>query len=235
MTSLTFLFILVFLIGLYFYAKSSDPKYAEALTNNNGAKKQPRCPDLLIQKDSRFYLYNSKVAKVPGVNPVEFDNLEDYTEFLDWQRSQGIRCPVLYLQQTFDAQGNPVYKVRPSVSEPQGGLPPSINMPPGIASSSGNVIMESSLGTPNAPAYPNPTLLVDAGRNDPPYNKNSFPAFDQSSYYIGTTTPLDVMNIQQEKQSVSPDPMDPNWGGAKYTQSLIDKGYYKSDNVSIAV
>lgn len=235
MTSLTFLFILIFLIGLYFYAKSSDPKYAEALTNNNGAKKQPRCPDLLIQKDSRFYLYNSKVAKVPGVNPVEFDNLEDYTEFLDWQRSQGIRCPVLYLQQTFDAQGNPVYKVRPSVSEPQGGLPPSINMPPGIASSSGNVIMESSLGTPNALAYPNPTLLVDAGRNDPPYNKNSFPAFDQSSYYIGTTTPLDAMNIQQEKQSVSPDPMDPNWGGAKYTQSLVDKGYYKGNEVSIAV
>jgi hypothetical protein len=180
-------------------------------------------------------LYNSKVAKVPGVNPVEFDNLEDYTEFLDWQRSQGIRCPVLYLQQTFDAQGNPVYKVRPSVSEPQGGLPPSINMPPGIASSSGNVIMESSLGTPNAPAYPNPTLLVDAGRNDPPYNTNSFPAFDQSSYYIGTTTPLDAMNIQQEKQSVSPDPMDPNWGGAKYTQSLVDKGYYKGNEVSIAV
>jgi hypothetical protein len=235
MTSLTFLFILVFLIGLYFYAKSSDPKYAEGLTNSNGTTKQPRCPDLLIQKDSKFYLYNSKVARVPGVNPVEFDNLEDYTEFLDWQKSQGIRCPVLYLQQTFDAQGNPVYKVRPSVSEPQGGLRPSINMPPGIASSSGNVIMESSLGTPNTPAYPNPTLLVDAGRNDPPYNKNSFPAFDQSSYYIGTTTPLDVMNMKQEKQSVSPDPMDPNWGGAKYTQSLVDQGYYKGSEVSIAI
>jgi hypothetical protein len=235
MTSLTFLFILVFFIGLYFYAKSSDPKYAEGLTNNNGNNKKPRCPDLLIQKDSKFYLYNSKVARVPGVNPVEFDNLEDYTEFLDWQRSQGIRCPVLYLQQSFDAQGNPVYKVRPSVSEPQGGLPPSINMPPGIASSSGNVIMESSLGTPNAPAYPNPTLLVDATRNDPPYNKNSFPAFDQSSYYIGTTTPLDVMNIHQENQSVSPDPMDPNWGGAKYTQTLVDRGYYKGNEVSIAV
>jgi hypothetical protein len=234
MTSLTFLFILVFFIGLYFYAKSSDPKYAEGLTNSNSNKKNPRCPDLLIQKDSKFYLYNSKVARVPGVNPVEFDNLEDYTEFLDWQRSQGIRCPVLYLQQTFDAQGNPVYKVRPSVSEPQGGLPPSINMPPGIASSSGKIIMESSLGTADAPAYPNPTLLVDAGRNDPPYNKNSFPAFDQSSYYIGATTPLDAMNIQQEKQSVSPDPMDPNWGGVKYTQSLVDKGYYKGNEVSMA-
>jgi len=81
MTPLKFLFILVFLIGLYFYAKCADPKYAEGLTNNTS--QQPRCPDLLIQKGSNFFLYNSKVAQVPGVNPIEFDNLEDYTEFLD--------------------------------------------------------------------------------------------------------------------------------------------------------
>ena len=227
MTLLTFLSILVFLIGLYFYAKCSDPKYEEGLTNNSNA--QPRCPNLLIQKGAQFFLYNSAVAKVPGVNPVAFENLEDYTEFLDWQRSQGIRCPVLYLQETYDAQGNPVYKVRPSVSEPQGGLPPS------IASSSGNTIMESSLGNPDALAYPNPTLLVDATRNDPPYNKNSLPSYDESSYYVGTTTPLDMMNIVQQKETVSPNAMDPNWGGAEYTKSLVDKGYYAGNEVSIAV
>jgi len=230
MTSLSFLFILVFLIGLYFYAKGSDPEYLEGLTNNNNsANSGIRCPNLLIQKGSRFYLYNSKVAKVPGVNPVEFDNLEDYTEFLDWQHSQGIRCPVLYLQETYDAQGNPVYKVRPSVSEPQAGLPPS------IASSTGDVINESSLGDPNALAYPNPTLLVDATRNDQPYNKNSYPAYDETSYYVGTTTPLDAMNISQEKSGVSPNPMDPNWGGSQYTQDLVNKGYYKENEVSIYI
>ena len=85
MTLLTFLSILVFLIGLYFYAKCSDPKYEECLTNNTN--NVTRCPNLLIQKGSQFFLYNSKVAKVPGVNQVEFENLEDYTEFLDWQRS----------------------------------------------------------------------------------------------------------------------------------------------------
>jgi hypothetical protein len=197
---------------MYFYSKSDDPKYYEAMTN------QARCPNLLIQKDSKFYLYNSKLVKVPGVNPVEFENLEDYTEFLDWQRSQGIRCPVLYLQQTYDAQGNEVYKVRPSVSEPQGGLPPSITM-----------------GTPGIPAYPNQQLLVDATRNDPPYNMNSFPAHDQTSYYVGTTTPLDVMDQQQENMLYSPNPMDPNWGGADYTQSLVDRGFYAENEVSIAV
>ena len=230
MTVLSFLFILVFFIGLYFYAKCSDPNYVEGLTNNNNSSKSGiRCPNLLIQKGARFYLYNSKVAKVPGVNPVEFDNLEDYTEFLDWQRSQGIRCPVLYLQETYDAQGNPVYKARPSVSEPQAGLPPS------IASSSGDIIQESTMGDPNALAYPNPTLLVDATRNDPPYNKNSYPAHDQTSYYVGTTTPLDAMDMSQEKSGVSPNPMDPNWGGSQYTQDLVDKGYYKENEVSLYV
>ena len=230
MTSLSFLFILVFLIGLYFYAKGSDPEYLEGLTNNNNSSNTGiRCPNLLIQKGARFYLYNSKVAKVPGVNPVEFDNLEDYTEFLDWQRSQGIRCPVLYLQETYDAQGNPVYKARPSVSEPQAGLPPS------IASSTGDIIQESTLGDSNALAYPNPTLLVDATRNDPPYNKNSYPAYDETSYYIGTTTPLDAMDLSQEKSGVSPNPMDPNWGGAEYTESLVQQGYYKDNEVQINI
>jgi len=224
MTLLTYLFILIFLIGLYFYAKNGD---SEGFVNNSSLKQ--RCPNLLIQKGSRFYLYNSKVAKVPGVNPIEFDNLEDYTEFLDWQRSQNIRCPVLYLQETYDAQGNPVYKVRPSVSEPQAGLPPS------IASSNGDIIMESSLGNSDALAYPDPSLLVDATRNDPPYNYDSYPAYDQTDYYIGRTTPLDMMDVNQENANISPNPMDPNWGGSAYTENLVNKGYYKGNEVSIAV
>jgi hypothetical protein len=233
MTLLTYLFILVFLIGLYFYTKNIDPKYAEGLTNNESFTK--RCPNLLIQKGARFYLYNSKVAQVPGVNPVEFDNLEDYTEFLDWQRSQGIRCPVLYLQETYDAQGNRVYKVRPSVSEPQAGLPPSILAPIGIASQQQPTLMETGLEPVGEPAYPNPTLLVDSTRNDPPYNKNSYPAHDQTSYYIGTTTPLDAMDIIQNAKKSSPNPMDDNWGGAEYTQELVDEGYYKENEVSIYI
>ena len=228
MTTVIFLLMIVFFIGMYFYVKNGD----EGFTNND--PKAPRCPNLLIQKGSRFYLYNSKLAQVPGVNPVEFDNLEDYTEFLDWQRSQNIRCPVLYLQETYDAQGNRVYKSRPSVSEPQAGLPPSAAAPIGIASQV-TPMMETSLEPVGEEAYPNPTLLVDATKNDPPYNQGSYPAHDQTSYYIGTTTPLDIMNIQQETAKISPDPMDPNWGGAEYTQELVDKGYYKENEVMINV
>ena len=226
MTTIIFLSIVLFLIGLYFYVKCSDPKYVEGLTNNTP---EYRCPNILIQKGANFFLYNSRLAQVPGVNPIEFQNLEDYTEFIAWQRSQGIRCPVLYLQQTYDAQGNPVYKVRPSVSEPQAGLPPS------IASSLGDVIPESAITAATPLLYPDPTLLVDATRNDPPYNKNSYPAYDNTDYYVGTTTPLDAMDMKQEKQKVSPNPMDQNWGGANYTQNLVDKGYYSQNDVQIYI
>ena len=232
MTTIIFLLILVFLIGLYFYAKKGDSLVNEGFSNN--PKTGPRCPNLLIQKGAKFYLYNSKLAQVPGVNPVEFNNLEDYTEFLDWQRSQNIRCPVLYLQETYDAQGNRVYKTRPSVTEPQYGLPPSTEAPIGIASQV-TPMMETSLEPVGEEAYPNPTKLVDATRNDPPYNQGSYPAYDQTSYYIGTTTPLDKMNTQQEAAKISPDPMDPNWGGSDYTQKLVDQGYYTDNDVSIAI
>jgi hypothetical protein len=226
MNLMIFLVILVFLIGIYFYAKGPD---IDGFQNNSSA---PRCPNLLIQKGSNFYLYNSKLAKVPGVNPIEFDNLEDYTEFLDWQRSQNIRCPVLYLQETFDAQGNVIYKTRPGVSDLQGGLPPSINPSVGIALHD-KPLIKDALDRLEDKGYPNTTLLVDATRNDPSYNIQSYPAYDDTSYYVGTTTPLEMMNMEQEKQKVSPDPMDPNWGGAEYTQTLVDQGYYAGNEVQL--
>ena len=76
---------------------------------------------------------------------------------------------------------------------------------------------------------------MDATQNDQPYNKNSYPAYDASSYYVGTTTPLDQMNEQQENMLYSPNPMDQNWGGPDYTQNLVDQGYYKDNEVSIQI
>jgi hypothetical protein len=202
--------LVVFLLGLIFYVKYYGSNLTEGLTTNNG---ELRCPNLLIQKDSKYFLYNSNIAEVPGVNPVQFNGLEEYTEFLEWQRNAGIRCPVLYVQNTYDAQGNRVYKVRPSVSEPEGGLPPTTPVPLPLKF----------------------TKLVDAGRADMPYNQNSYPSFDQSSYYVGSITPLDAIKNSDHNMLYSDDPMDPNWGGQQYTQSLIDSGYYKGNEVKIAI
>jgi hypothetical protein len=208
---------------------ANESNIKENFSTGNGI----RCPDILIQSGKELYLYNSKVAKVPGVNPVKFDNLEDYVEFTDWQRSQGIRCPVLYLQNTIDTQGNSVYKIRPSPVDLQGGLP-SVSQTyqtPNEISSQINVT--NSANVDKLWQQPNPTLLVDATHNDQPYNINSVPSFDQSSFYVGTTTPLEKMNEKEQGLLYSPNPMDDNWGGQKYTQSLVDSGYYSGDKVSI--
>ena len=118
-------FVIVFIIlGIYFMLNFNTEKENDILEGYiNSTQKGFKCPDILVQKGKRFFLYNSKLAKVPGVNPVEFQNLEDYTEFIDWQRSQGIRCPVLFLQFSYNAQGDPTYKIRPSPTNLQGGLP----------------------------------------------------------------------------------------------------------------
>jgi hypothetical protein len=211
-SSLKFVFIIItFLAGLYFYVVySGNPKLLEGLTTNNG---ELRCPNLLIQKGTKYYLYNSKLAQVPGVNPVEFNNLEEYTEFLEWQRGAGIRCPVLYVQNSYDAQGNRVYKMRPSVTELEGGLPPTTPVPLPLKF----------------------TQLVDASRSDAPYNQGGYPAFDQSSYYVGSLTPLDQIKNSNHNMLFSDNAMDPNWGGPEYTKALVDSGYYKGNEVMINI
>lgn len=111
--------IICVIVAIFFIFKTQTPEGFRTMPDN------PRCPNLLVQKGSKIYLYNNKLSNVPGVNPIVFNNLEEYTEFLDWQRSQGIRCPVLYLQEVYDASGKRVCKARPCVMEPQGGLPPA--------------------------------------------------------------------------------------------------------------
>jgi len=188
----------LFLSGMYFYiCYTKNPYMLEGLTTING---ELRCPNLLIQKGPKFYLYNSNIASVPGVNPIEFNNLEEYTEFLEWQRGAGIRCPVLYVQNTYDAQGERVYKVRPSVTELEGGLPPTTPVPLPLK-----------------------------------FNESIDPTFDQSNYYVGSISPLDEIKNSNYNMLYSDNPMDPNWGGQKYTQALVDANYYKGNEVSINV
>lgn len=133
-----------------------------------------RCPNVLIQRGTTLYLSNSNLTDVPGVNPLKFNNLDEYVQFMKWQRSQGIRCPVLYLQEVYNTQGERIYKARPSPENMQGGLRDTHSQ--------------------------NNTKLLDAGRDDPPYNRNSFPAHDPQGQYIGLETPLD--NMYDERDTI---------------------------------
>ena len=200
--------LIIFFLGLYFI--STKNKIVEQFDNKR--KPQYSCPNILIKHDDKYYLHNSNLAKIPGVNPLVFDNLEDYVEFTDWQRSQGIRCPILYLQPASDTQGQPIYKVRPGVTNYQPGLP------------------DAPLRT--RPAEKSP--LIDAGTSNPPYNQKEYPGYDPMNQYIGLETPLDkIYHVSNNR--VSPNPMDTTWGGKQYTEELVDRGYYKGDEVSLKV
>ena len=197
---------LLFVLGIYYIMKRTTEPFG-----NNKNKGSARCADLLLQKGSDFYLLNSKLANVPGVNPVRFKNLEEYVEFTEWQRSQGLLCPILYLQETIDVQGETVYKARPSPTNMQGGLPDYHYK--GEKLDERDMVRHDQLGDP-----------------DSVYNKNSYPAFDPDNQDIGIETPLDKM-FNESETSISPNPMDTNWGGAQFTEQLIKAGYYKDNEV----
>ena len=139
---------------------------------------------------------------------------------LEWQKSQNINCPVLYLEQSYNTQGEALYKMRPNIFSPNGGQ-------------NSHLELERNEDLPSS-MYEE-SLMLDASRNDPPYNNNAYPGFDPQNQYIGLEVPIDKMFHEQESNVLSDNPMDENWGGVKYTQKAIDSGKYQSNNVSIGI
>lgn len=193
------------LLGLYYYINSY--KYYETMENAGSNK---RCPNMLIEKDGAYYLYNSNLAVVPGVNPIQFKNLEDYSEFIEWQNSQNIHCPVLYLQYSTDTQNNELIQVKPSIFENQGGLPS----------------VERDPLTKDSEKYIEENKILDATLdNSEEFNKNSYQGIDVQNQDIGLDNPIDKMFYSTESKSVNP--MDPNWGGKQYTEKAVENCEFK--------
>lgn len=202
--------IIIFLAGLYFCLNYTSKNMAEGFENS----KQSSCPDVLIKQGNELVLRNTKLAEIPGVNPLRFKNLEEYTEFMDWQRSQGIRCPVLFLQYSYDAQGKNVLTVRPDPEDKQGGLPPvKTQVPTDNDDLNAATVTVQKNYTPYQ--LPPKRRLLDANRDDPPYNNNQYPGFDPDNLYIGVDVPLDKIYHEGELNKVSDNAMDTNWGGSK--------------------
>ena len=137
--------------------------------------KKKSCPDLLIKKNKLLYLYRKNEPEIPGVNPLVFENLEEYVEHVKYQRSQGIRCPVLYLQHMYSSEGKPVYRVYPSPEDANAGLP----------FLQANIQVERN--------------LIDAG-----YTEGNMPGYDYSGFDNGVYTPLDKMYHSPEAISDNP-------------------------------
>ncbi len=166
------------------------------------------CPNLLIQKGNTLLLYNKNKPEDKN-NPIPFFNLDEYINYLEIQKANGNSCPVLYLQQENNAQGNDVYRVRPSPFDKQGGLP-----------------IESSATTSKTGAALNVIQRVDSNRSNPPYNQGLYSGFDPTSQYIGKYTDLDAIHDSTNAKKISDNPMDSKWAGIKYTQQMVDSGKY---------
>jgi len=210
--SIAVFFVLVGTIGLL-YKTVITYNLRKCTKEGFGQPLQTRCPNMLIERDGKIYLYNTNLANVPGVNPIQFNNLEEYTEFLKWQKSMNIDCPVLYLQYTNDTQGQNVYKLRNDFQDTKYGAPPII---------------------PIDLKNPQNTMLIDANHDDGEYNMNSYPGQDPQGQYIGKNTPLDEMNDYQRYYLSTDNAMMDNWDNA-IAEKHIAQGVYDENNVSIYV
>lgn len=162
------------------------------LTHPRGFDPKKDCHNVLVRDGKKLYLYNNQKANVPGVNPIVFDNLEEYTEYVKWERKMGRHCPVLYMRKTFDAQNKLKMRLAPDPLNEMGGLN---TMPP-------------------------LKKLLDANEQDGENNANMQPGYDPENQYIGIYTPLDKMFHDKHEKSASP--MDSNWGGEKYSRKIAE-------------
>ena len=189
---------IMFILGLYFVC--AYPTYESF---SRISRIPYRCPDILYQSGSKIFLYNSKLANVPGVNPIQFNNLEDYVEFTKWQRREGIKCPILYLQKSEDIQGKTVYNVGSDPTSPRGGFP----------------VLSVGTGHLEKNIMPMPKINSELLNND--------------MRDIANDIEIPIDNMFRGGTNVSPFATDVNWGGAAYTQKLVDAGVFKGDEVKV--
>lgn len=229
--------IIIFLGGIYFYSKHSDVSTI-------------RCPNILIQYGAKYYLLNSKIARVPGVNPIEFNTLEDYNDFLKWQHTVGIKCPVLYVQKTYDAQGKRVFKIRPNTNDIKGGLPPSpptyvTTKSPETATINKSTVSETipkcGTSTPEIPGHTSNVMAqIWSYINEIPTKWSTTDQAVKKEEPIANPKianpieyPAELMPCPKPTfTTLSDDPMDVNWGGEDFTEKSVKAGKYAGSEIT---
>jgi hypothetical protein len=104
-----FLILILFLWGIYFLVQ--QPIEHEPFVSG-------KCPTTLIKDGQYLYLYDPSMAKVPGVNPIQFKNIEEYKDYIEWQRQSNLKCPILHLEKVYTANGTDMYEIRQNFLEP---------------------------------------------------------------------------------------------------------------------
>ena len=190
------------------------------------------CPTLLIKRGNKIMLFNKNIPETPGENPIFFNNLNEYKEYIKLQRDlYNQNCPILFLQEEENAQGDNVYRLRktegtatnidplmlssvndyfknntqimPKFTPPQG--PTAFNKPPpnnSINLANYGVVM-NDIDANNMTSAQQPMVpYVDANRSNAPFNQG-FYGFDPYNQYIGKRTILDEIHDSTQTQNPS--------------------------------
>lgn len=190
-----------------FETHSQSPNGMNTQVNSN-------CPDLLIRKNGVILMYSTNKPVIDGSNPMPFYSLDEYINYVNVKRNRGEICPILFLQQEVNTQGDEVYRARPSPFDMQGGLPTNVPL----------VYKEDT----NKMLVP----YLDATKQNPPYNVDHYTGFDPTGQHNGQITELDMIHKSTQNDAQSKNPMDANWGGVLYTQRAVERGDYKNREVN---
>ena len=188
------------------------------------------CPTLLIKRGNKIMLFNKNIPEAQGENPIFFNNLSEYKEYIKLQRDlYNQNCPILFLQEEENAQGDNVYRLRktegtttnidplmlssvndyfknntqtmPKFTPPQG--PNAFNKPPPNNSihlaNYGVVMNEPNVNNMTSAQQPM-VPYVDANRSNAPFNQG-FYGFDPHNQYVGKRTVLDEIHDSTQTQN----------------------------------
>ena len=200
------LLLATFLMGIIVCLTKGSIEGFENFVYNTGTQqsiehphhREASCPDLLIGTDHGILLLNSNEPRGPN-NPIRFNHLDEYIQYAEQLKKEGKNCPILYLQQESNAQGEDVYRMRPSPFSMDGGL---------------------------QPIQVNPVAVLDSTRDNPSFNQNMYAGFDSHGQDVGVYNELDAIHNSTQQQQLSDNPMDTNWGGVTYSQEMVLSGKY---------
>jgi len=103
--ALAFLLILVVAISAANAARGWMQEGAVGGTGGSLIGVNPNCPNVIMESGGQIHLYNTRKAKVPGVNPITLSSINDYPQLMAFLNAKGMNCPALFLREGRNAQG----------------------------------------------------------------------------------------------------------------------------------
>lgn len=181
--------LLAFFAGLYVYSTQRldtffvvgptkqypSARFIRSVYENlqNKTERSAKCPNILVQSGDVLLLYNT--TDTHDEMPVIFNSLDEYMNHVRVQRQNGVRCPVLFLDQTKTIGGMDEFRIRSTpfndYYETFEGKPQSTANPPVVAASQ----LSTNLGAVSMPFFN--IEAFDGGMGSPsPFGVSPSPA-----------------------------------------------------------